>query len=260
MLAVMLLIAICGIVLVEPVTLPDGSQALGWIFADGSMEDFLGGSLAPGISMLQIHVELWTVAIASFLYSVAMLGFIAACAGYFPGLMTAGAIDVIVAKPASRLTIFTGKYLGGLMLFAAAILGTYFLLLVGLGFRTGIWTYRVLYSIPLTIFCGAVLYAMIAYLGVLSRSATLCVVLGYVFYLVIDTFLGLAEFDSIEWLHDLIETLRYIFPNFLLMKKATLMSMVEGSQDFDMQPIYTGAVWLLACLLLGFSRFRRMDF
>ena len=148
---------------------------------------------AGGITPLRKGVEVWLATWASLLFMVGMWGFIAAAAGYFPGMLQAGAVDVLVAKPVGRAQIFFGKYVGGMALYTAALVVAYVLVFFGIGVRTGEWHLQFFSAIPLTIYAVALLYALVAWVGVFTRSTALSIVLGYVFYFVIDTAVGALQ-------------------------------------------------------------------
>ncbi|MEZ6196438.1 MAG: ABC transporter permease [Planctomycetota bacterium] len=199
-------------------------------------------------------------------FTCAMILFIAAAAGYFPGMLAAGAIDVVVARPTRRLQIFLGKYFGGMVLFAAIVFGVSTLLFVGFGLRVGYWPARIYLGASFLVFAGGVLYALLALLGVLSRSSTLALIVGLGFYIVIDTalgiFIGLEQvgmFKNYDWLTSLARGVRWSFPNFESLKGTSVASIL-AMPYIDWQPIQTASAWLLGSLGLGYWRFRRADY
>ncbi len=107
-------------------------------------------------------------------------------------MLTSGAVDIVLSKPLSRMQIYASKYVGGIFLYAAAIAAFCVLLYIGVGVRTGIFHLRIFYGIPLLMFSAMVLYAILALIGTASRSATLALVLGYVFYVVVDSLISAA--------------------------------------------------------------------
>ncbi len=217
-------------------------------------------------SKLQRSVESvfdWSM---SFFYTISMILFIAACAGYFPGLLAAGAVDVVLSKPISRFYIFVGKYLGGLLLFAIAVLLATTILYFGMGMRTGIWVSRAFTALPLLVFSAAVIFSLLALIGVLTRSTAMAMIIGYLFYVVIDTVLATAiglyrsgVMDEVAWLKKIVETIYYVFPNFVLLKNTAVTS-VMTQPYVDWQPVGTAAAWMVLSLALGFWRFRAKDY
>lgn len=221
---------------------------------------------AKAIPKLNRSVEMYAYGVSYIVFMVAMMFFIGACAGYFPDMLAAGAIDVVISKPISRLKILFGKYIGGLILFTILMLGVYFILYVGIGLRTGIWNWRVIMPGPITLLSAAVLYAIIAVYGIVWRSTSLCIVIGYVFYVVVDTLIGIVldlytagVFSSNPTIERICSVTRTVMPNFGLLKQLATAS-VLNMPAFDWGPIGTAAAWLVGSLGLAYFFLRRKDF
>ncbi len=217
-------------------------------------------------SPLQKSLEFWFVIATGVIFTLSMWGYIAASAGYFPGFLKEGAIDVVLSKPIERWKVFFGKYLGGLVLFSSMMVIAYLILFFGLGFRTGIWHTRIFLSLPLVLFTAALLYAFIAWFGIRFRSTGLAILFGYIFYILIDT--GLAallrlqqggRLEEITWLDQATETTRVIFPNFTLLKDHSVASIINTPQA-EWGTFVTALVWLILMLGLSLRRFQTSDY
>ncbi len=205
-------------------------------------------------------VEVVIYGVASLIYMVGMLLFIAACAGYFPALLEAGAVDIVLAKPLERWKIFLGKYLGGLALFAAALVGAYGLLFVGLGVRTGVWHPAIFRVMPLQLLSAASLFSLIALLGILRRSTALPMIIGYVFYFVVDRIVQVLMIIPLgERWRSVQKVLRAVVPNFVEVKETALMSIINPPA-LDYQPILVMFAWTGIVLGLGYWAFARRDY
>ncbi len=210
----------------------------------------------------QRGVEYYIHVVVGGMFKVTMLLFIAACAGYFPAMLSSGAIDIVLSKPVDRLQIYLGKYLGGIVLYVAAIVAFNTLLFVGIGMRTGIYHFRIFYSIPLLAFSAMVLYALLALVGTVSKSATLALVTGYVFYVVVDSLVSaLFNFQPVfvqmgwESVATVSSVLRHVLPNFGTMNNMALASLLNAP-IFEFTPFAVALAWLLGCLgpgVLGFQ-------
>jgi ABC-type transport system involved in multi-copper enzyme maturation permease subunit len=221
---------------------------------------------ASAVPEFQRGVEYYLHVVVGWMFSVSMLLFIAACAGYFPAMLGAGAVDIVLAKPVSRMQVYFARYLGGITLYAAAIAAFCVLLLVGVGLRTGIFHWRILYAIPLLCFTAMLLYALLALIGTVSRSATMAMVIGFVFYIVVDTaiawlldmepVLELMGWESAAAVADL---LRHAFPNFGLLKDMALASLLTVPK-FEPAPFAVALAWLAGTLGLGYWVFRKGDY
>jgi ABC-type transport system involved in multi-copper enzyme maturation permease subunit len=231
-----------------------------------AMEALQRAEAQTDTSLARRSVEVMLYGVAGIIFTVSMLLFLAASAGYIPNMLEAGAIDIVLAKPVDRLKIWLGKYLGGLALYAAAISAAYFVIFVGVGLHTGVWVGRLFLVMPLQVFCAGVLFAIIAALGVVSRSSTLCLVVGLLFYLVIDSVVGsLISFERMGMLRDWpsLETvgraMRYTLPNFGLLKESATASVLQMPL-MQWQPFLVALAWLFAALGFGYWRFSRTDY
>lgn len=222
--------------------------------------------LARDIPRLRKGLEFYLMTLAGLVFTISMSLFVAACSPYFPDLLAAGAIDVVVARPLARWKIFLGKFAGGLVLFTAAITATYLVVLTGLGLRTGEYCWRLLSVIPLQVGAAALLYAWIALIGIRWRSTGLAMVVGYTFYFVIDLvfqllvtaqasgfFEGYPRWDrSLEWASRLL-------PNFGFIKENAVASVLNMPALAPL-PLIVAGVWLGIGLALGALAFQRRDF
>ncbi len=207
-------------------------------------------------------VEVLLFGVAWMVFTLSMMLFIAASAGYFPAMLEAGAVDIVLAKPLERWKIYLAKYLGGLALYTVAVAATYLLLFVGIGLRTGIWHPALALVLPMQVFAAATLFALLSLIGVLfPRSPTLCMILGYVYYIVVDgilSVLALVPFE-VQWMQNLQKFLRGFVPNFGEIKTAAIYSVINVPA-IDWQPIGVAAGWLLLSLGLGYLKFHRTDY
>jgi ABC-type transport system involved in multi-copper enzyme maturation permease subunit len=234
--------------------------------AERQMEALQQAEAETDTTLARRVVEVMLYFAASTIFTVSMLLFLAASAGYIPNMLESGAIDIVLAKPVDRLRIWLGKYLGGLALYAAAIAMAYVVIFVGVGLHTGVWVGRLFLVMPLQVFSAGVLFAIIAALGVVSRSSTLCLVVGLLFYLVIDSVVGtligaermglLRDWPSLETVG---RAMRYTLPNFGLLKENATASVLQ-MPIVQWQPFLVALAWLLAALGFGYWRFARSDY
>ncbi|MGE0712400.1 MAG: FG-GAP-like repeat-containing protein [Planctomycetota bacterium] len=214
---------------------------------------------------LQRDAELLALVFGKAVFTLSMVLFIAACAGYFPGMLQDGAIDVVLARPLSRLQVFLGKYLGGLALYTAAVLGASGLLALGLGLRFGVWLPSVFLFVPIQVLSAATLYAVLACVGIFVRSSALPLLLGLFLFLGVDSALEIAitlqRAGAItnDWAGAVLDAARVALPNFGLLKDAATDT-VYGLVNLPAQPLLTATVWLLLFLGLGYLRFRTADY
>ncbi|MBN2195928.1 MAG: ABC transporter permease subunit [Polyangiaceae bacterium] len=223
---------------------------------------------SAGVSALDKGVQVWMSWGVMYLVWLTMFGFIAACSGYFPSMLAAGAVDVLVAKPVRRSEIFFGKYVGGLVLFTAALGFAFVVMFAGLGFKTGVWHLRFFAAMPVIVFSAALIYAIVAWVGIITRSTPLAIIVGYVYYVILegvvwllqglDQQLSNADIES-QWVSRLSEASRWVFPGFGRLNTAATAAVLDVPV-FDSQPLLVGAGWLLLLLGTAYLWFRRLDF
>jgi len=222
--------------------------------------------LAKNTPLVRQGVEAWIYSFANLAFSLSIILFIAGAAGYFPNMLEAGGVDILLAKPLDRLRIFLGKYLGGLALYATVVFGAYLIVFVGMGIRTGVWHSRIFLAMPLQLFSAALLFAILACVGIVSRRATLSMVVGLVFYIVIDSVVAallganrVGLFSGLPVLEKVADALELTLPNFGLLKQASCAS-VLSLPSLDAKPLAVAAAWLAGSLGLGYWRFNRTDY
>jgi ABC-type transport system involved in multi-copper enzyme maturation permease subunit len=211
-------------------------------------------------------VEYFVHFVVGIMFRVTLLLFIAACAGYFPAMLSSGAVDIVLSKPISRLQIYSARYLGGIALYTAALAAFCALLFIGIGLRTGVYHYRIFYSIPLLAFTAMVLYAVLALIGTVGRSATMAMVTGYVLYVVVDSVIGfllnlqpVLERMGWESVATVISVLRHVLPNFGMMNDMALASLLNMPK-FELMPFAVALAWLFSCLGMGYWIFSKRDY
>jgi ABC-type transport system involved in multi-copper enzyme maturation permease subunit len=211
-------------------------------------------------------VEYYLYLVVGAMFKITMLLFIAACAGYFPAMLGTGAVDIVLSKPLSRLQIYSARYLGGIALYTVAIAAFCALLFVGVGLRTGVFHFRIFLSIPLLVFTAMLLYSLVALIGTAGRSATMAMVVGYVFYVVVDSLVSILfsaqpVLARMGWesVATVIKVLRNALPNFGMLNDMALNSLLHVPV-FDFAPFAVALVWLFGCFGLGYWIFSQRDY
>ncbi|MBZ0137001.1 MAG: ABC transporter permease [Planctomycetes bacterium] len=208
-------------------------------------------------------VEFWLSGIAYAIFILSMIGFIAACSIYIPNMLEQGSIDLVLSKPIRRWQIYFGKYVGGLLLYSAALTVLYVVVFVGVGIVSGVWHWPFFGALPMTIFSLALLYSIVAWVGLWTRSTALAMVIGYVYYLVVDTAVGHMEdlpfIEDFPAIDQLSKVLKFSFPSFVWLRESAEAS-VLSVYVFPWQHLAVGALWLFICLGTSYNRFRINDY
>jgi hypothetical protein len=104
-------------------------------------------------------------------------------AGFLPGFLDPTATGVLLAKPAPRWLLLSGKFLGVLVfvgLQATLFIGLTWL---ALGVRTGVWEARYFLGVPLLLAHFAMFFSISALLAVWTRSTTAAVIGALAFWI-----------------------------------------------------------------------------
>lgn len=105
-----------------------------------------------------------------------------ATAGLIPSMLEKGTIDLVLAKPLSRLQIISGRTLGALLIvfvnMTYLILGIWLIL----GVKTGFWMFDLLTVIPLICLMFLIIYSWMVMFGLLLRNTSLTIMLTYLLY------------------------------------------------------------------------------
>ncbi len=89
----------------------------------------------------------------------------------FPDYMASGAIDIVLAKPIRRITLFAIKYITSL-LFVLLQVGLFCVgVFLCLGLRLGDWEWKIFLAIPLITLLFSYLFSINVLVGVRTRSA-----------------------------------------------------------------------------------------
>jgi ABC-2 type transport system permease protein len=126
-------------------------------------------------------------------YAVAVLLAIFITSEIVPSMMEKGVIDLLLSKPMGRITLLFGKVLGGLVvvlsLFGYFTLGAWLIVSI----TTGVWAGGFLWSLVPTMLSFMSLYAMIVFIGILTRSGTLGMTIAYMLFALVSALLYSRE-------------------------------------------------------------------
>jgi len=122
-------------------------------------------------------------------------------ASIVPQMLDSGAIDLLLSKPVSRPLLFLSKFFGG----CAFIFLNATFLIVGLwlivGWRFGIWSEGLLWTIPVFVFVFAIYYSVSTLAAVIWRNAVVSIVVSILFWAVCFA-VGLAKTQLDNWFLD----------------------------------------------------------
>jgi len=202
---VILLFVLAG---VSTVTTPEGTSIV--LFSQQGSPPLSGEALA-------VFVRGFEASSASGLFAGVILFGVLATAGLLPDTLEKGTVDIYLSKPLARAEVLAGRTTGAA---AAIFLNTlYFLggLWLILGLRTGVWDVHFL-AAPLGMTYGFLcLYALVSFLGILSRNTAIAVIGAFIYQFVIVHVLQnraaiLYPLTSSEIVHRILDGAYYLFP------------------------------------------------
>ncbi|MDA0379087.1 MAG: ABC transporter permease subunit [Bacteroidetes bacterium] len=131
---------------------------------------------AVSLDNFMIGINTFVVGAAYFLGT--MLGLFATMP-LVGGFLEQGRIDLVLSKPLSRPRLLLGHLIGvwiTVLVLAAYLIGGVWL---SMALKTGMWIPRVLWAIPIITVMFAVMYSVILFFGVSTRSSGLGLVIAY---------------------------------------------------------------------------------
>jgi hypothetical protein len=146
------------------------------VFKPSGPLPFTRAQLTPGIKQAFAKI------IDYFVGGFAVFAAILVTASIIPQTFEAGAIDLLLSKPVSRILLFLTKFFGG-----CAFIGlnaAYFIAGLWLiaGARFGIWSSKFFLCIPVILFLFTVYHSVSALAGVVWRNAIVSVVMTTIFW------------------------------------------------------------------------------
>jgi ABC-type transport system involved in multi-copper enzyme maturation permease subunit len=263
---------------------PTGNLPLAWPYGIKGLFGLLSLSGPSeneplGLALWQIENTIVNIGAA---WVIVLLG-IVVTAYLVPTMLRKGAVDLLLVRPMHRVRLLVYKYASGVIyvfVHVGIMIGAVWLVL---GLRSGVWKPGLLLSVPVITFFFAILYAVSALNGVVSRSAVTAIfvtcivwfglwILGLV-YAAWDSTRGIPS-DN-DWAYPIIDTLHAVLPRTtdldLLMRKVLTRELLDETQAQRMQasalPSITWAESISVSLafiavLLGLAnwRFYRKDY
>ncbi len=163
-----------------------GFDDTGWFFLFGMThfeDDYIraGSPWAVGLYLgifSQFIVGFWLTWAATILALIST-------APIFVDFMADGSIDLVLAKPLSRVKLFFVKYLGGL-LFVLLQVGVFSLgVFLCVGWRIGQWNWSIFSAIPLVLVFFSYLYGFNVLMNVITRSSLASILMTILFWFMI---------------------------------------------------------------------------
>jgi ABC-type transport system involved in multi-copper enzyme maturation permease subunit len=120
-------------------------------------------------------IDLWLSSIAAALALIST-------ASLFPDFIAAGAIDLYLSKPISRVRLFLTKYFCGLLFVALQIACFCAASFLVIGIRGGAWEPGIFLAVPIVVLFFSYLFCVCVLIGVWTRSTVAAVLLTLLFW------------------------------------------------------------------------------
>jgi ABC-type transport system involved in multi-copper enzyme maturation permease subunit len=147
------------------------------------------------------------------LASLGLLFAIFSSASFVPVLLEKGNIDLFLSKPVSRVQLLIGKYIGVVLYVFINIFILVFGVWLIISIKFGYWDASFLTLSVMITFAFAVLYALILFFGVITKSSILGMMVAYLIFLILSPLMLLYK----ENLNEFVSGYNIIFiPNFIL--------------------------------------------
>lgn len=182
---------------------------------------------------------------------------------FIPNMLEKGTIDLMLSKPISRPQLILGKFLGGVLIvlvnIAYLILALWFLI----GIKFGIWSPDILYTIFTITFAFSSLYALMIFVGILTQSSVLAMILSYMIFFVLSPILVARDTISIfiesEVFTNIANILYYVLPKTSEIGSLTTELAIGYGVD-DYQPIITTLIFTVLVIYISIFIFSKKDY
>jgi len=173
---------------------------------------------------------------------------------FIPNMLEKGNIDLLLSKPVSRSQVLLGKFFGG----SSMVFVNIFYLVLGIwvliGIKFGVWDPSFL-LVTLTItFTFCVLYSLIIFIGILTKSSVLAMIYTYLIFFIFSPLLASRDTFSVfienRFVQFILDFFYYITPQTSELGKIST-DLASGKGLVEAEPIITS--FLLMILILGFS-------
>ncbi|NIR47702.1 ABC transporter permease subunit [candidate division KSB1 bacterium] len=200
--------------------------------------------------------------IATLVYNGGIFLAIFAAANLVPTMLEKGNIELLVSKPLSRPLILLCRFIGAqsIMVFNVTYLvgGSWLIL----SMKTGFWHWPYLYSIPMAIAAFAIMYTLMALIGVTTSSTGVSIMVAYVVLFFSPMLIEkdkIYAFLSSKVYYYLLEGLYHALPKTFELGQIN-RDLVMGKAIGDWSALWTSSFAGLVILSLTVFIFSKKDF
>ena len=114
-------------------------------------------------------------------YAATFLGLIST-ASVFPDVLSGGGVDMLLAKPRRRASIFMAKFVASLLFAAVPVTLVCLGVLLSMRMALGVWEFEILSALPYVLLFYSSLFAVCVLVGTITRSALASLLLTVVIW------------------------------------------------------------------------------
>jgi ABC-2 type transport system permease protein len=185
-------------------------------------------------------------------------------ASFIPTILEKGNIDLLLSKPISRKKIILGKFISVVFLafiIISILIGVIWLII---SIKSNVWHYQFLIAILWFTFIFAVLYSFELFIGLISQSTILSLLVTLFLLFPVTALLSSREtivFNFIK--NDIIKfTFNFIF--YILPKpwdiREACINIIEGTAIQSWWPVISSGIFMLVMLSVSIHYFSRKDY
>jgi ABC-type transport system involved in multi-copper enzyme maturation permease subunit len=232
---------------------------------DGMMLQLFGQQASPVMPEEQLITAIRSMqaGLAGGLFTGIILFGIFATAGVIPDALEKGTVDLYLSKPIARWELLLGKYLGALVAIFVNVL--YFMVGAWLifGLKCHLWDFQILLATLTITFMFACLYAIVAFLAVLTRNTAVSIILVYLYLFVVGPLLHNREatlylISENTVYRSIVDGFYYVFPQLDAMRASGAKQLL--AQEMDWKPFVQSLLSASVFFFGGAVMLKRRDF
>ena len=194
-------------------------------------------------------------------YWIGILLALFATGGLVASLVERGQVDVVLTKPLSRSAVLAGRLAGVWLVMLALVVYLFGAVWLVMSLKSGIWNPRFLLAIGAVFGMFAVLYSVVALVGVWSGSAPLSLIstLAVLFVTLVLAIPNLADQVSRVW-RPVVTGLYAVLPKFGSVGTSLVPQLATGQPVATLTPLLSSLAFGAVCYAGAFVLFARRDY
>jgi len=225
------------------------------------MVNMMESSGEEGVKQLVIGFE---VAMINISYLLIITFCFISVSSFIPSMLEKGNIDLLLSKPVSRAEILLGKFFGGVLLIFFSLLYLIGIVWLILSSKSGFWHFPFLYSILWLTLSFAIIYSLIMFIGLISNSTILSIIISLFLVFVLCPILYFREETIFSLVNNeaarfIINFFYYVLPKPTDINQIT-SDMITGTPVKSYMPVFSSILFMLAALSASIFYFKKKDY